>query len=276
MLKPLRQAGDTMLQWSFLLGLTASRPGVRDRPLEERIDALLPQTQCGQCDYPGCLPYARAIASGEAEINQCPPGGERTIRRIARLLGRKPVPLNPAHDDGKASTTVVRIDEEQCIGCALCLKACPVDAIVGAPRLMHTVIRDECTGCDLCIEPCPVDCIHVETTGEPAAPVSPLAAPIREVLAEAERLRRADRARLRFRRRNERITRREQEREQRRREKKAARTVLRKEALPEPGSDHASKQAVIQAAVARVRARRARRDGTVYDGSGRSDPRNGT
>lgn len=126
----------------------------------ENITALLPQTQCGQCNYPGCRPYAEAIAAGEAPINQCPPGGETTIQALATLLGKEVVPLNPEHGT-EAAPTVAYIHEDLCIGCKKCILACPVDAIVGAPKLMHTVIASECTGCDLCVEPCPVDCIEM-------------------------------------------------------------------------------------------------------------------
>jgi Na+-translocating ferredoxin:NAD+ oxidoreductase subunit B len=129
-------------------------------PLVDAIDALLPQTQCGQCGHPGCLPYARAIARGEA-INKCPPGGDAVISELARLLGRDPVPLDPLL--ASAKPLVARIDESRCIGCGLCLPACPVDAIVGAPRYLHTVMRRDCTGCELCVAPCPVDCIEMLT-----------------------------------------------------------------------------------------------------------------
>jgi electron transport complex protein RnfB len=140
------------------LGWAALRLRPDADPLVERIDALLPQTQCGQCRYPGCRPYAEAIARGEADIDRCPPGGEATLRALAGLLGREPRPLDPEYGATKARQVAV-IDEERCIGCALCLPACPVDAIVGAPRFMHTVIERECTGCELCLAPCPVDCI---------------------------------------------------------------------------------------------------------------------
>ena len=142
------------------LGWAARRFHVETDPVVDRIDALLPQTQCGQCNYPGCRPYAEAIASGEAPINQCPPGGEAGIRALADLLGVEPLPLNP-ENGVEEPPKVALIDEAACIGCTLCIHACPVDAIVGAPKLMHTVIADECTGCDLCLPPCPVDCIRM-------------------------------------------------------------------------------------------------------------------
>jgi len=122
------------------------------------IDALLPQTQCTRCGYPSCRDYAGAIASGEADINQCPPGGTETIVALAALTGRPATPLN--RDNGlEAAPTVAFIDEERCIGCTKCLPPCPVDAITGAARRMHTVIAELCTGCELCVAPCPVDCI---------------------------------------------------------------------------------------------------------------------
>lgn len=122
------------------------------------INTLLPQTQCTRCGYQGCLPYAQAIAAGEAEINQCPPGGQATIEALAQLTGRAPLPLNPVNGIEKPRE-VAYILEEHCIGCTKCLPACPVDAILGANKRMHTVIASECTGCELCIAPCPVDCI---------------------------------------------------------------------------------------------------------------------
>lgn len=143
-----------------VLGWAANRFRVDKDPVVVRIDALLPQTQCGQCNYPGCRPYAQAIARGEADINQCPPGGAATIQALADLLGREVKPLDAAHGEHKP-TVVARIDEDRCIGCTLCIQACPVDAIVGAAKLMHTVIREECTGCELCLPPCPVDCIDL-------------------------------------------------------------------------------------------------------------------
>lgn len=154
------------LAFGFGLGWAGIRLRVKTDPVVDRIDALLPQTQCGQCGYPGCRPYAEAIAKEEADNNQCPPGGEAGIRTLADLLGREAKPLNPENGEEKPKTVVV-IDEQRCIGCTLCIQACPVDAIVGAAKLMHTVIESECTGCDLCLPPCPVDCIDIVevTTG---------------------------------------------------------------------------------------------------------------
>lgn len=134
-----------------------------------KIDAVLPQTQCRQCGYEGCKPYAEAIARGEANINQCPPGGEAGIHALAKLLQHPFQALNPAHGITKPKA-VALIDEETCIGCTLCIQACPVDAILGASKLMHTVISQECTGCELCLPPCPVDCIEMQTIpGRPTA-----------------------------------------------------------------------------------------------------------
>ncbi|MEO8673885.1 MAG: RnfABCDGE type electron transport complex subunit B [Tahibacter sp.] len=132
----------------------------------QRIDALLPQTQCGQCNFIGCRPYAAAIATGGADIDQCPPGGQRGVDALAQLLGRASKPLNPAHGV-EAPRTVALIDEAVCIGCTKCIQVCPVDAILGAPKLMHTVIAAECTGCGLCLPPCPVDCISLPLAQTP-------------------------------------------------------------------------------------------------------------
>lgn len=152
----------TLLGGLFGLGLgwTARRFRFDSAPLADQIEALLPQTQCGQCNYPGCRPYAEAIASAEAGINQCPPGGESGIKALADLLGIEPIPLNPENGEEKPKAVAV-IDESACIGCTLCIQACPVDAILGAAKQMHTVIESECTGCDLCLPPCPVDCIDM-------------------------------------------------------------------------------------------------------------------
>jgi electron transport complex protein RnfB len=141
------------------LGFASRRLPARSDDLVDRVDELLPQTQCAQCGFPGCRPYAEAVVAGAAPINGCPPGGEDTIRRLARLLGRDAIPLakKPAVSDA-----VAVIDESRCIGCTHCRNACPVDAIVGAHQFMHTVIASECTGCELCLAPCPVDCIELQ------------------------------------------------------------------------------------------------------------------
>ena len=136
------------------------------------IDALLPQTQCTRCGYNGCKPYAEAVAGGSAEINQCPPGGSATIRALATLLQREPLPLNPANGV-EGPDLVALIDEEICIGCAKCLPPCPVDAIIGARKQMHTVVTSLCTGCELCIAPCPVDCIKMVPRTELVDATSP-------------------------------------------------------------------------------------------------------
>jgi electron transport complex protein RnfB len=128
--------------------------------LVEAIDALLPQTQCTKCGYPGCRPYAEAVAHGDADINQCPPGGTAGVRKLAHLLGRAEKPLNPANGL-ESPRAAALIDESRCIGCMLCIKACPVDAIVGAAKRMHTILTASCTGCELCLPPCPVDCIDM-------------------------------------------------------------------------------------------------------------------
>ncbi|MAC46853.1 MAG: electron transport complex subunit RsxB [Oceanospirillum sp.] len=148
-----------------MLGYASIRFKVEGNPIVDQIDNLLPQTQCGQCGHPGCRPYAEAIANGD-DINKCPPGGESTMEALAELMGREPMPLDADLEDiGVKKVAYIR--EDECIGCTKCIQACPVDAIVGATKLMHTVIAKECTGCDLCVEPCPVDCIDmlpVETT----------------------------------------------------------------------------------------------------------------
>lgn len=143
-----------------LLSIAWRRLPVNEDQLVSRVNDLLPQTQCAQCGYPGCRPYAAAIVHDAAAINLCPPGGEVTLRRLAELLGRDAAPL-AAPAPGNSRDSVAFIEEAFCIGCAHCRDACPVDAIVGAHQFMHTVIRDECTGCELCLPPCPVDCIRM-------------------------------------------------------------------------------------------------------------------
>ena len=140
------------------LGYASIKFKVEGNPLVEKIEAILPQTQCGQCGFPGCKPYAEAIAEGEVDINLCPPGGQEGVRKLADLLGREVKPLN-AEEKPKQ---VAIIDEQTCIGCTLCIQACPVDAIVGAAKQMHTVVTSLCTGCELCVKPCPVECIRME------------------------------------------------------------------------------------------------------------------
>lgn len=209
-------------------------PLVNREALVARIDTLLPQTQCTKCGHPGCKPYARALASGAAEINQCPPGGDTLIRQLAELLGHDYVPLDPARGSERARH-VAYVDEPRCIGCTLCIQACPVDAIVGAAQQMHSVIVELCTGCDLCVVPCPVDCIAmVPATGTDATWNKPC----------------MDAARERFVRRNQRLAHDAAERAARRAARMATGTVA------QPLSTE-QKRATIRAAVERVRARRA-------------------
>ena len=144
------------------LGYAAIKFKVEGNPLVEKIEAILPQTQCGQCGYPGCKPYAEAIAAGEADINRCPPGGQEGVAKLADLLGPEIKPL----DAEEKPKQLAIIDEQTCIGCTLCIQACPVDAIVGAAKQMHTVVASLCTGCELCVKPCPVECIRMETIAE--------------------------------------------------------------------------------------------------------------
>lgn len=148
------------LIFGAILGFAAVRYRVAGNPILEQIDHILPQTQCGQCGYPGCRPYAQAIVDGDA-INKCPPGGQSTINALADLLDVEAPQLDAAHGEESAVKKVAFIREAECIGCTKCIQACPVDAILGAAKQMHTVIADECTGCDLCVEPCPVDCIDM-------------------------------------------------------------------------------------------------------------------
>jgi Na+-translocating ferredoxin:NAD+ oxidoreductase subunit B len=163
------EIGDNVL---FSSSCAAAKPSphvvtvTEIQTLADRIEDLLPQTQCTKCGYPACRPYAEAVASGEANYNQCPPGGAEGITRLAALLGKPVIPLNSANGVERPRPVAV-IDEQVCIGCTLCMQACPVDAIVGAPKQMHTVLAERCTGCDLCVPPCPVDCIAMPpVTGE--------------------------------------------------------------------------------------------------------------
>lgn len=142
-----------------LLGFASIKFRTEGNPIVEQINDILPQTQCGQCGHPGCRPYAEGIANGEA-INRCPPGGEAGIKALADLLELDVIELDETcGEETRATVAVIR--EDECIGCTKCIQACPVDAIVGAAKLMHTVIESECTGCDLCVDPCPVDCIDM-------------------------------------------------------------------------------------------------------------------
>lgn len=207
------------------------------RTLTDRIDALLPQTQCGKCDYAGCRPYAEALAQGEADINQCPPGGQAGVDALARLLDRPSKPLDTAHGEEKPAPEVAVIIEADCIGCTLCIQACPVDAIVGASKQMHTVIETECTGCELCLSPCPVDCIEM-------VPVACFTA--------GELLGLRDLARARFQARNTRLARDRREREAARRQR---RQRLSAQQTDDRSPSNQSKRDVIAAAVARARRR---------------------
>jgi electron transport complex protein RnfB len=163
---------------AWLARVGARRPPERamaDHEIVERIDALLPQTQCRQCLFEGCRPYAEALARGEVDVDRCPPGGDAGAARLARLLGREPRRVDPRYGRHEPRR-VAWIDEERCIGCAKCLPACPVDAIVGAARHTHTVIEVQCTGCKLCLPPCPVDCIELREPGEERVPAGRQAA----------------------------------------------------------------------------------------------------
>jgi electron transport complex protein RnfB len=202
-----------------------------------RIDAWLPQTQCTRCGYPRCRAYAEAIARGAADINQCPPGGDVTIGALARLLDIAPKSLNPANGAHQPRVRAV-IDEARCIGCRKCLDVCPVDAIIGARKLMHTVIAAECTGCELCLPPCPVDCILMISVPNPADPASPWPEYAR---AETERWRERTEART-------------ARLERRRQERRAARGARAPGAVPD--TDRERIRAEIRAAVERVRARK--------------------
>lgn len=197
----------------------------------QAIDALLPQTQCKECTYPGCLPYAQALAQGEALINQCPPGGVTVVKALGALLGIDASPyLKEALDNTRAPSIAV-IREADCIGCTKCIKACPVDAIIGSGKLMHAVIAHECTGCGLCVEPCPVDCIEMVTLPEPDYDI--------------------DRARLRAHAKQARQLQDQEEQKQQYREKRQ----LAKQSVT-VSQEHLAKQAYIQQAIDRVKAKK--------------------
>jgi electron transport complex protein RnfB len=214
--------------------------------LIDQIDALLPQTQCAKCGYPGCRPYAEAIIQGEADIDQCPPGGAVGVAKLATLLGRAPKPLNPAYGAERPRAAAL-IDESWCIGCTLCIRACPMDAIVGAPKRMHTVLLEHCTGCELCLPPCPVDCIEMVDLEALARRGVSISDPGPE--------RRAARARIRYQ--FHRV------RAQREREEGAARLTSKIGGQPRssnqeaPLPETARKRAAVRAALERARARRA-------------------
>lgn len=149
------------LAFGAVLGFASHKFAVDEDPIVDQVDALLPQTQCGQCGHPGCRPYAEAVANDTDAINKCIPGGDDTIQELADLLGKEFIPLDADEDEANDVPQVAVIREAECIGCTKCIQACPMDAILGAAKQMHTVIAKECTGCDLCVEPCPVDCIDM-------------------------------------------------------------------------------------------------------------------
>jgi electron transport complex protein RnfB len=215
--------------------------GASSRVGSAEIDAVLPQTQCTRCGYPDCQGYARAIAEGQADINQCPPGGAEGIRRLSALTGRPVIALNPANGVEKPRLLAV-IDEAWCIGCTLCIKACPVDCIVGASKTMHTVINEDCTGCELCVPACPVDCIAM-------VPVSGTATGW-----EAWSPQQAERARAQYRFRSDRLLRAQRENDER-----LAHKAAQKLADIAGASRHTDpevlerKRAVVEAALARAR-----------------------
>jgi electron transport complex protein RnfB len=218
--------------------------------LADAIDALLPQTQCTKCGFAGCRPYAEAMARGEADIDRCPPGGQAGVTRLAALLGRLSKPLDPARGT-EGPPAVAIIDEQWCIGCTLCIQACPVDAIVGAPKRMHTVLLDECTGCELCVAPCPVDCIAIVAVE--TARARGFDAPTRPGQAWQSR---AEHWRSRHEARKDRLARERRERDARL-ERKAAHKLA---SLQADGPDGERKRAIVEAALVRARARRAARD----------------
>ena len=211
--------------------------------LADRIEDLLPQTQCTKCGYPACRPYAEAIADGSAGYNQCPPGGAEGVARLAALLGKPVIPLNPANGVER-ERPVAFIDESACIGCTLCIQACPVDAIVGAAKQMHTVLASLCTGCDLCVPPCPVDCIDMR----PVAPGRTGWDAWSQTDADAARARHDERAR--------RLKRDKEENDARLAAKAVAKLKEVDASVPASDAERAEKErkrAIIQAAMERAR-----------------------
>jgi electron transport complex protein RnfB len=217
------------------INLQSATPPAGVASLAQRLDALLPQTQCTRCGYPDCRSYAEALAAGEARLNQCPPGGAEGIARLARELGQPELPLDPAFGD-EAPRRIVYIEEATCIGCTLCIQACPVDAIIGAPKRMHAVVEADCTGCELCLPVCPMDCIALEEASAGATGW------------DAWSSVRADTARERFARRQARLARDAREHDERLSAKAEAPADV--EAAPED-----PKRAAVAAALARARLR---------------------
>ncbi|MED5620030.1 electron transport complex subunit RsxB [Ideonella sp. BN130291] len=212
--------------------------------LAAAIDAALPQTQCTRCGYPDCRAYADAVARGAAQINQCPPGGAEGVARLAALTGRPVLPLNPEHGT-EGPLRLALIDESWCIGCTLCIKACPVDCIVGAPKQMHTVVPDQCTGCELCIPACPVDCIELVTVEPQRTGWSAWSQP------------HADQARARYAFRQVRLERDKRENNERLAAKAQAKLadLAQASAITDPATLE-RKRSIVEAALARARAQR--------------------
>ena len=225
-------------------GAPSATPTFGVASLSARIDALLPQTQCTRCCYPDCRGYADALAAGEAELNQCPPGGAEGVRRLARLLERAPLPLAPANGV-EGPRRVAFIAEAACIGCTLCIQACPVDAIIGAPKRMHAVVEADCTGCELCVPACPVDCIVLEDASAAATGW--------DAWSPAQ----ADAARTRYARRASRLAREAQEHADRLAARAAARQAKATTNAVDASTPAAvdPKRAAIEAALARARLR---------------------
>jgi len=228
------------------------------KPLAQRIDALLPQTQCGHCGYPGCRPYAEAIAGGDA-FNKCLPGGDPTVRNLAKLLDRDAIALD-APQPPPLSYAFIR--EAECIGCTKCIQACPVDAILGAAKQMHTVIRDECTGCDLCVEPCPVDCIEMrpfitENKIQSNLIVTDRGYDARDNSHKHARVTKANHYRTRFEAHQTRIAQEQLEKELKRRERAFATPTASSDNNSQPAPAADDKLAIIAAALARTQAKKA-------------------